>query len=293
MLEPIPFHEDPEVRFFEMMSHRELIRLSKESGAPYPWTKDPILGRFKFTNVKREHDWTTRRLYEIYAKFQYAPFQVMIMNCATFRYFGTAEFAQAIGWSDDYDERRIKQICETARERLRNYQVVFTNAYVIGNGGMKGRKEEVVTRVFLKGLSERLPIIEAYWLNRGTWEGVARAMSDAPGFGGTGFMVKETLLDAMMTPAMRSASDRETWTPVGPGAIRGLRRLYGQSLPKTKFLPSILRLREKYHDYFRNSGFMPRVTAHDIQFQLCEFDKYERVRLGEGRPRNDYRPRAV
>jgi hypothetical protein len=33
---------------------------------------------------------------------------------------------------------------------------------------------------------------------------------------------------------------------------------------------------------------LPRLELHDIQFQLCEFDKYERVRLGEGRPKSKY-----
>ena len=35
--------------------------------------------------------------------------------------------------------------------------------------------------------------------------------------------------------------------------------------------------------------WMPELELHDIQFQLCEFDKYERVRLGEGRPKARYR----
>ena len=37
----------------------------------------------------------------------------------------------------------------------------------------------------------------------------------------------------------------------------------------------------------------PLLTAHDVQFCLCEFDKYERVRLGEGRPRALYKPPAT
>ena len=34
-----------------------------------------------------------------------------------------------------------------------------------------------------------------------------------------------------------------------------------------------------------------KLSPTDIQFQLCEFDKYERVRLGQGRPRSKYKPR--
>ena len=33
--------------------------LKKQSGEPYPWTDDPILQKYKFTNVFREDDATT------------------------------------------------------------------------------------------------------------------------------------------------------------------------------------------------------------------------------------------
>ena len=33
---------------------------------------------------------------------------------------------------------------------------------------------------------------------------------------------------------------------------------------------------------------MPMIHAQDLQNCLCEFDKYERVRLNEGRPRSNY-----
>jgi len=32
-----------------------------------------------------------------------------------------------------------------------------------------------------------------------------------------------------------------------------------------------------------------KLCPTDIQFGLCEFDKYERVRLGQGTPRSRYR----
>lgn len=294
MLEPVRFDESPTIRFFEMMQHRELIRLSKEAGAPYPWTRDPILGKFKFTNVKRENDWTTKGFKKIYDEHSDEDWLLLFINAAIFRYFGTVPFARAIGWSPTFGPGRREEIRDIARRRLANDEVVFTNAYVISNAGIRGPKEDVVVNVFLKSLWENaMSDLQDTWDVTKSWREVGRAMSTVPGFGGTGFMVKEVLLDVMMTPAMRGAVDADTWTPVGPGAARGLARVFGEDLKKALYLLRILELRDEYHDYFKNSGFMPRVTAHDIQFQLCEFDKYERVRLGEGRPRNDYHPRSA
>ena len=39
---------------------RQSIFIKKESGAAKPWTADPILRDWRFTNVRREDDKTTR-----------------------------------------------------------------------------------------------------------------------------------------------------------------------------------------------------------------------------------------
>ena len=36
-------------------------------------------------------------------------------------------------------------------------------------------------------------------------------------------------------------------------------------------------------------GHMEPIEMRDIEHCLCEFDKYERTRLGEGRPRAKYK----
>mgnify|MGYP005994584353 CR=1 FL=1 len=38
-------------------------------------------------------------------------------------------------------------------------------------------------------------------------------------------------------------------------------------------------------------GHMEPLEMRDIEHCLCEFDKYERVRLGQGRPRAKYKPK--
>ena len=112
-----------------------------------------------------------------------------------------------------------------------------------------------------------------------------------PGFGGTGFMTKEALQDVMQTPVLWSAMDKNTWCPAGPGARRGLNRLYGRaldvSIKERQLLAEMVSLFEEAPRHLPD--FMPELELHDIQFQLCEFDKYERVRLGEGKPKAKYR----
>ena len=45
--------------FFNFLNERHRIYLKKLRGEEYPWTKDPILQKYKFTNVFREQDTTT------------------------------------------------------------------------------------------------------------------------------------------------------------------------------------------------------------------------------------------
>ena len=47
------------------------------------------------------------------------------------------------------------------------------------------------------------------------------------GFGGSGFMAKEVLLDAIKWPSLANMVVDGDWTPPGPGARRGLNRLHG------------------------------------------------------------------
>ena len=47
---------DPVAAFFDFCYEREKIRIARESGAPYPWTDDPIFQKGRFLNIFREDD---------------------------------------------------------------------------------------------------------------------------------------------------------------------------------------------------------------------------------------------
>lgn len=299
-------------RFFAFINEREAIRLRKEADrlalenledpqGP-PWTQDPILREYKFTNVFRHHDRTSAELRErFYGPHFNADRREILMNCALFRYFGTWEFAEAIGWQDfeEFDFEGIKQL---ASERLQKRERVFTGAYVITNQGISAPKQEVVVDIFLKGLYERASEIVDVAGVRRSWEETAKVMSSLLGFGGTGFMTKEVLLDTTYTGfwgypeeqkgegSFSYPSDWWEWTPVGPGGLRGAARVLGDQSAKPvradKARDVINHLFHVQWEFWTHR----RLAPTDIQFQLCEFDKYERVRLGQGKPRSRYKP---
>jgi hypothetical protein len=279
-------------RLYAFMKKREMVRLNKEAGHPWPWTDDKILQTYKFTNVKREHDRTTKWMREHWTgPNEDKELSLQLFNCALFRYFGTSEFAESIGWQHGWETYEQGKVKETAARKLVRKQRVFTGAYVITNQGVSAPKQEVVVDYFLTPFFKACPDLVAIAQSSKSWEAVATAMRSLQGFGGSGFMTKEVLQDAIHTPVLSDCTDQNTFCPVGPGARRGLNRLFDREL---KFrLPDELFLKEMIWIFADRHKHWPKdfveLELHDIQFQLCEYDKYERVRLGQGRPRSRYR----
>ena len=133
-----------------------------------------------------------------------------------------------------------------------------------------------------------------------SWRAVCTRLRSVNGFGGSGFMAKEVLHDAMGWPSMRRlVRDEGDWTPPGPGARRGLNRLYGRprdmgasatgdSAGEARFITEmrlLLRTLRSLDPAFCKSVDL---NIHDVQFQLCEYDKYRRV--GDGGHVHPYRP---
>jgi len=279
--------------FFAFMAAREQLRLTKEAGSAWPWSDNPILNTYKFTNVKREHDRTTRWMRQNWTNPNaHRPAGEIIFNCGLFRYFGTTEFASAVGWQQMWNEGRCIEIAESRAARgLR----VFTGAYIIPTLGYRGPKASAVCRHILTPLwlrKEELAIIAS---DARSWEAVATELRTLPGFGGTGFMAKEVLQDVIHTPVLEKAGDINTWCPAGPGARRGLNRIYNRPISATVDEKSLLveMMVLLKVSASKLPAFMPGLELHDIQFQLCEFDKYERVRLGQGKPKSRYRPPEI
>lgn len=269
---------------------RENIRTKKESGEPRPWTKDKILDTYKFTNVHRTDDRTTRKLMELYDHAENSSDEVTLLHCGIYRYFGTWEFAHDIGWTDKITKGFFRHLALVAKTRLHAGERVFTGAYVITNGGRSEPKENVVT-----GYLERLwfcaDLVIKAMRHGHSWEAGYRELTKLEGFGGMGFMAKEVLQDFLLCRSGEWCADRRTWSPMGPGARRGINRLLGRAVDfpgnESFFIRDLMKVRDQVNAELAG---VVELTAHDVQFCLCEFDKYERARLGQGRPRSRYTP---
>lgn len=303
-------------QFYAFMLERERIRLRRKAAFPRErWTTDPILKAFKFTNVKREHDRTTYLLKErMYDKHSNSSLRELLLNCAIFRFFGTVEMAEAVGWTTwetDYSSQK-QRLLDLAKNRLSQKQTVFTGAYIIPNCGDSRPKHEVVADI-IHGIHRAIPKIISETDDDNaemppSWAGVCKQLTGCFGVGS--FMAKEVILDFIMASEWMP-DDWETWTPIGPGARRGAARVVSEGatllspLSETAALGVTRKLwglrRELWpvnYVPFSDSGSsdaqpMVELSLTDIQFQLCEFDKYMRAKLGEGRPKSVFKPTTL
>lgn len=280
-------------KFLYYLHERETIRIKKEDERlPKPWTRDEILQRYKFTNVLRSNDKTTRWFVRNWAlPHKDESLELQLYNCGFFRYFGTIDFAMEVGWQNSFYP---DMVISTARKRISQGLKVFTSAYVITNQGISLPKEEVVMNIFMRALFDETPKLVKIARETRRWELVTKHLMTLKGFGGSGFMAKETLQDAMFTPVLKDCIDRNSFSPVGPGAQRGLNRLHLRPLDKNislqQGLEEMTELLEMFDKDFKSFMPVPKVAfdLHCVQFGLCEIDKYIRVENNEGRPRNTY-----
>ena len=294
---PVPVET---AKFLRMLKTREQIRLAKAAGAPWPWSDDDVLNRHKFTNVKREDDRTTAWLRANWtAKHSNADAATVLFNCGVFRVFGTVAFAEQTGWTadvsawDPHMERSNAVACWHAGNHA------FTSAY--NRVRFNAEKMKPPIDVYDKELSTleglRLAvddIVAAPAGGRLSWRAVCTRLRGVNGFGGSGFMAKEVLHDAMGWPSMRRlVRDEGDWTPPGPGARRGLNRLHGRALNldspgEARFITEMRLLLRTLRSLDPEFSKSVNLNIHDVQFQLCEYDKY--CRVGTGGHVHPYRP---
>ncbi len=278
--------------YFGWINERHSIYLRRRSGAPAPWTTDRILQEFKFTNPFRENDRVTIWMRENWTKpNNNRPHGEILFNCCLFRMIGTSEFAEQHGWAEEFNPARTKELIQT---RIENGLRTFTGAYIITNQGLKAPKSEVVVDHFLTPIWENKEALAQIAAETQSLQKVHEAMGSYRGWGGGGFMSYEVVTDLNHTPVLSSAEDRYRWANAGPGAVRGLNRILGLPLKKGMGQPMandhMIKLLSKAPFYIQPHVPLKEVDMRTIEHSLCEWDKYERVRLGQGRPRSIYRP---
>lgn len=305
------------------MKARHDIYLDRKAGKPGPWTADPVLRDGRFCNIFRELDtvtiWIDQNIRQPYADHPHLWFMLAIARYInwpdTLRYL--MDEAEPGTWPDGEDFEPAK-LTKALEDYAAAGNKVYTGAYMI-------RAESDPSKEWYSWTKHRYIaeiVLGRLWEDREEWQrmlettpGVLRAFNRLETvwekfqqhryIGWGPFMAYEVVTDLRHTRYLRNAPDIWTWANAGPGAIRGLNRLYGRDLaakprPEQTNAEMIELMQELntldargFNETFGppqlgSPHVGPRFEARDIEHTLCEFDKYERVRLNEGKMRSKY-----
>jgi hypothetical protein len=275
------------IELFKFIQARHAVWLKKQAGFPKPWTQDPILQKYRFCNVYRELDTTTQWIAKNWRKPNTKdPHLWFAMVVA--RLINWPETLGQLGYvgGDLYTANRVLA-CVGARQ-AQGLQV-YGGAYTISTNGRKMLKHNyLVEQVFNPLWANREQIELTLTTKNQTLQEVHTQLMAFQGLGS--FMAAQVIAD-LKYAQLKKAPDWWTWAASGPGSRRGLNRVCGVDKDKSwredVWLVELKLLHEEIGGMVAAAD-MPPLHAQDLQNCLCEFDKYQRVLLGEGRPRSLY-----
>lgn len=290
--------------FWYWITERHSIFLRRQRGEPKPWTDDPIFQTYKFTNVFRELDtgtiWLRKNFLEPHRDDDLG---LIAFNICFYRMFNWKGTGELLGWQTNWEADRIKYELDC---QLMDRQQVFTGAHIVRSAFNMPKVDSIVDvctdlydmcmdpTVHHKTTWQPLPVIARTYRKLETVYNLL-LLVDYVG----PFMAYEMVTDMRHTRLLEDATDIWTWANAGPGAIRGLQRLGLPATPPSEALKSMQGLLARGNDRYYHPGVdipieprvpvdYPRFEMRDIEHSLCEFDKYCRVKFGEGRPRGRY-----
>ena len=275
----------------EFMKERHSIYLKRSAGMAKPWTEDTILQKYKFTNVFRELDKTTVWVREN-IRDPFLAHKDMWFMVAMFRQIGhipTFEEIMGAKLHLKWDADKVRNIL---LDRKARGEVVYTGAYMLNAHGKVGDPSD-------KAFFTTRRVLQPLWEDRaavrnkmcGTLKEAHETLTPYHGWGD--FTAYQVVLDLLHSEGWLSgADDRDSWVVTGPGGLRGLNRVMGRDVtervPKEQQIRELLELTKLLKKGWPKKKGWGVLSIHEAQFFCCEYDKRERVRLGEGTPKATY-----
>jgi hypothetical protein len=247
---------------------------------------DVIIRTYRFCNMRREDDRVTRWISDNWR----APndnhsdlwFAMCVARMALNEIDSMKELGVPLPWNED-------QFLNVVKSRQNRGLRVYNPAYMIATPNWTGPKYLFLITKLLGPM----------WANR---EYLRPTPSDTLAsffarlhscYGVGTFTAAQVVADMKYTFLLRGAADWWTWAAPGPGSRRGLNRVFNnpinQSWRDDIFLDKLNELMVEVNRWFPSSPF----HAQDLQNVMCEFDKYERARNGEGKPKQKYTPFVI
>lgn len=264
------------------IKERDAIRGKRALGVPKPWTQDEILQTYRFCNVRREDDkvtqWVSKHWRNPNKRHEHLWFGMVFA-----RLFNLPSTLDAVGFPVPFRANLLRDNLHD----LHKHGPIFNGAYIVSTNGKKMDKVDYLMDLALTPLWENR---EAVKPRKGdTLEAFHKRLTEYDGMGS--FMAAQVVADVKYAAPLSFAKDWNTFASSGPGSRRGLNRLTGVQAYETQneaaWRAKVEPWRKKINAQVKKF-LNGELHGQDFQNCLCELDKFERVRLGEGRPKQKY-----
>jgi hypothetical protein len=265
--------------YWQFAAERQNMFFRRARGESAPWTSDPILRRFRFTNAYRAADRVSQYLIREVQGGGPQDEEALFFRTILFKLFNRIDTWQLLEANlrvispKNFVFGEYDRILSSAMERGRR---IYSAAYIMPSGGVEGsRKHQVHLRLLELMMNERLPARLAG----------CRSMEEAfllirayPTIGD--FLAYQYVTDLNYS-GLLSFSEMDFVTP-GPGARSGIQKCFGDRGSYSD--ADLIRWMADHQDgeFQKRAIEFPSLWGRplqliDCQNLFCEVDKYARV----------------
>ena len=292
--------------FVHWIIERYKIHLKKDvNHEERPWTTDPILDNYRFTNVRREQDRQSMYLIDNIVKNNKLTLEEKIINCIMFRCWNVWESMKLLGGPWKKEELLNGSALLTARTVYNQIsqdeprhgwftKVFFTSGVKLGMKNLLGVKNfvlgvfDIAQWVISNDIANKV-------LETETQLDAFNILKSIPGI--ANFLGYQIFVDCTYIPEFQFSENE--FTIAGPGCKKGLNRLFmdtdGMNSEESVFwlrdnLTTVapqLDPKTLMTDLPEEERFLSVMSLENC---LCEFSKYHRAYHKESRPKNKYVP---
>jgi hypothetical protein len=251
-------------RFQYFVEEREAIRLKKEAGLPFPWTKDKVLRDNFFTNVNREYDRGTI-FYKENILNRCQGYADLVWATLFYRLHNRVDTAillnNGASWGIPIKKADFRRDLEAAFKATGGK--LLTGAHQVAVRG------DVVSYLFLRGCQwsalAKITLFRLYSCKE--LKEAIKELKELPGIGS--FLANQVALDLSLHRVFKFSPRQEG--ELGPGAKMGLKMLGN---------PNVWALAEGLG-----------LSWAEIEHALCEFSKYQQIKTGQSHRKRLYKPK--
>ena len=265
--------------YWKFAFERQEIFMKRFNQEPQPWTNNPILSKYKFTNVYRASDRVSQYLIKnvIYNGSQ--DYEDVFFRILLFKMFNKvetwADIVTRLGHWPSWSKFSFDKYEKAFKHSLK-YDALYSSAYMMPNPPFNKEKKYQNHLMLLKYMmTNKLP---SKIINSKSLKDVYSLMREQDSFGD--FLAFQYTIDLNYSEIIDF--DESDFVVAGVGAVRGIKKCF-KDVKKSQYEQIIYKMAERSNEEFKRLGlpfqnlFGRDLKPIDCQNIFCEIDKYSRV----------------